>query len=159
VPAGRLFTVAVVPTSVPEAFFQEYFTVPLAPVTAPALIEPVAPQPASVLVDVARARLDEVAVIVTELVLLPQSSLTVKVYTPAGRLFNVAAVPTSVPEAFFQEYFTVPLAPVTAPALTDPVAPQPASVLPDAARARLDEVAAIVTELFLLPQSSLTVKV
>ncbi len=78
---------------------------------------------------------------------------------PAGRLFTVGVVPTSVPEAFFQEYFTVPLAPVTAPAVTEPVGPQPASVLLDAARARFDEVAVIVTELFLLPQSSLTVKV
>ncbi len=147
------------PTSVPEAFFQEYLTVPLAPVTAPAVTDPVAPQPASTLVDAARARLDEVAVMVTELFLLPQSSLTVKLYTPAGRLFTVAVVPTSVPEAFFQEYFIVPLAPVTAPALTEPVAPQPASTLVEAARARLDEVAVIVTELFLLPQSSLTVKV
>ncbi len=73
-----MFTVWVVPTSVPEAFFQEYLTVPLAPVTAPAVTEPVGQQPASVLVEAARARLDEVAVIVTELVLLPQSSVTVK---------------------------------------------------------------------------------
>ena len=78
-PAGRLFTVAVVPTSAPDAFFHEYLTVPLAPVTVPAVTVPSCwPQVASVLLDAPNASVDAGTVIVTEFVCVPQSSVTVK---------------------------------------------------------------------------------
>ena len=73
---------------------------------------------------------------VTLLVRVKQSSVTVRVYVPAGRLLTEAVVPTTVFAAFFQEYDTVPTLPLTIPAVTDPVlAPkQVASVLLEAAR-------------------------
>src|SRR5215210_6930343 len=85
-PAPRSVTVAVVPTSFPVPSFQEYLIVPLAPLTAPAITEPVAPQLASVLVDVARASVEfRSAMVAVAVVLHPLASVMVTSYLPAPR--------------------------------------------------------------------------
>jgi hypothetical protein len=74
-------------------------------------------QEASVLVEAAKAKAVAGCPTVTELDLEEQSSETVSVQQFATE----AVVPTSMLEAFFQEYLIVPTAPVTVPAVTEPV--------------------------------------
>jgi hypothetical protein len=102
-PAGKLFTVAVVPTSTFELFFQLQVVVPRLLLTAPAVTVPVdAPlHNASVLVDAAKV-IAKGSPMVTLLDRKPQLSVTVNVYSPAGKLLTVAVVPTSTLELFFQ---------------------------------------------------------
>ena len=66
-PAGRLPTTAVVPTTVPDAFTHEYFIVPVAPLIGPAITDPVGPHAASVLVDGPSVSVEAVVAIVTVL--------------------------------------------------------------------------------------------